>query len=90
MRAFDEALQIIEMSLVKPPFIVDFGGAYLDAPPPHASDPEIRSLWMKERQEKFGEDTMAVNAILAELESSFGVYLTDVHAGNIRVGFHNK
>lgn len=35
---FDDNSLIIEMSLVSPPFIVDFGGAYLDKPPAHAID----------------------------------------------------
>jgi len=85
LRAFDEPLHIIEMSLVKPPFIVDFGGAYLDAPPSHATDPEVRARWMAERHEKFERHFISVNAILAELETRYGIYLTDVHPGNIRL-----
>jgi hypothetical protein len=85
LRAFDESLQLIEMSLVRPPFIVDFGGAYLDEPPTHATDPGVKARWMAERDEKFEDNSTVVNAILAELEMRFGIYLTDVHPGNIRL-----
>ena len=85
LRAFDENLQIIEMSLVTPPFIVDFGGAYLDEPPPHAKEPDALARWIEERRERFEDQFMAINGIIAELESRYGIYLTDVHSGNIRL-----
>jgi len=82
LKAFDDKLKIIEMSVVKPPFILDFGGAYLDSPPPH--DPETLKRSMIERKEKFGDQFEMVNHILAELERRYGIYLSDVHPGNIR------
>ena len=42
------------MSLVSPPFIVDFGGAYLDKPPEHAIDGQIRKDWFIQKEEQFG------------------------------------
>jgi hypothetical protein len=84
LRAFDDSLLIIEMSLVSPPFIVDFGGAYLDELPVYARDPEVRARWTEERQEQFGDNISMVNAILADLQTLYGIFLSDVHSGNIR------
>lgn len=84
LRTFDDKLLALEMSLVRPPFVVDFGGAYLDSPAPHATDPETKLRWMEERKSNFVDSFETVNAILADLESLYGVYLTDVHPGNIR------
>ena len=80
---FDDTLLIVEMSLVSPPFIVDFGGAYLDAPASHATDPQLRKDWIEQKQEQFGEDWPRVTAILADLEQ-FKIFVADVHPGNIR------
>ena len=85
LRDFDEELLILEMSVVSPPFILDFGGAYLDIPAPHSIDPEIQSRWLEERKEKFDGNFMTINAILADLETMYGIFLTDVHPGNIRL-----
>lgn len=85
LRAFDDKLLILEMSVVRPPFIVDFGGAYLDQPAPHSLDPEIRERWIAERKENFGENFDLVSAVLADFETMYGIYLMDVHPGNIRI-----
>ena len=84
MRAFDDELRVIEMSVVKPPFVLDFGGAYVDRPSPHAADPENLRRWMEERSDKFGDSLKIVNAILADFEVRYRIFLTDVHPGNIR------
>ena len=42
---YDDSRLIIEMSIVAPPFIVDFGGAYLDSYPEHAVSKEKYSEW---------------------------------------------
>ena len=65
------------MSSVKPPFILDFGGAYLDSPPPHDKDAVNRSI--EERREKFGDQYDQVNSLLTELERRYGIFLSDVH-----------
>ena len=37
----DDELWIVEMTLVTPPFVLDFAGAALDRPPAHANEPEM-------------------------------------------------
>ena len=65
------------MSIVPTPFILDFGGAYLDRLPDHVGV-EI------ERQEDFGEQWPLVVEALAELEAIYGIFISDINAGNIR------
>ena len=40
---FDDELLAIEMTIVGPPFCLDFGGAYLDRPPDYS--PEVWADW---------------------------------------------
>ncbi|PAY19707.1 hypothetical protein CKO51_09870 [Rhodopirellula sp. SM50] len=78
---FDDDLLAIEMTIVSPPFCLDFGGAYLDRPPDYT--PEVWRDWREQKSEDFEEDWPVVQEILAEFES-FGIYIADVNPGNIR------
>lgn len=78
---FDDAALAIEMSVVSPPFIVDFGGAYLDRPPDYSE--EVWRDWREEKSEAFEDDWPAVEEILATFRM-FGIYIADVNPGNIR------
>jgi hypothetical protein len=73
----DEGLLAFEMSIVKPPYLLDFGGAYLDTIPDHI-EREVP------RDEDFGEFLREVEAVRAELHQRFGVILADINTGNIR------
>ena len=50
---FDDDLLIVEMGIVFPPFLLDFGKAYLDHAPDYT--PEVLADWEAARQELFGE-----------------------------------
>jgi hypothetical protein len=78
---FDDELWVIEMTLVSPPFVLDFGGAYLDQRPDYSA--ETLAEWEAERSELFGDDWPRVQAIRAAL-AGFGIYYYDAHPGNIR------
>jgi len=80
----DDNLLIIEMALVHPPFIVDFGGAYLDEPPAHSVDPLTKQNWIEEKREQFGENWEKAQAILIDLEEKYDIYVVDVNPGNIQ------
>jgi len=86
LRGFDDTGLIIEMSLVRPPFIVDFGGAYLDAPAPHTTDPDAHESWIADKAEQFGHTWPRVTEILTNLETLYGIFLADVNPGNIQFG----
>jgi len=80
----DENLLVVEMALVHPPFIVDFGGAYLDQLPDHAQNPTVAQNWINENIEQFGENWNAVKEALIYLEQVYKVYIVDVNPGNIQ------
>ncbi len=44
----DDDLLAIEMSIVVRPFVLDFGGAYLDIPPDYG--PEVIEQWTREKE----------------------------------------
>ncbi len=81
----DDALLVIEMTIVKPPYVLDFAAAYLDEPPSWPQD--VLDDWRLERMQVFSsEQWQTVERIIKELEIAYGIYLTDVHPGNIALG----
>ena len=59
----DDDLLILEMTIVSPPFVLDFGGAYLDGKPEFP--PETLAEWEADKQEQFGEDWPAARQVIA-------------------------
>lgn len=78
---YDDELLAIEMTIVSPPFCLDFGGAYLDRPPEYS--PEVWADWREMKSEAFENNWPKVESILAEFRS-YGIYIADVNPGNIR------
>ncbi len=78
---FDDELWVIEMSIVRPPFVLDFAGAYLDEKPDFAED--TWAEWEHEKQEQFGRNWPEVRLVLAALER-YGIFVSDVSPNNIR------
>lgn len=72
---FDDNLLAIEMSVVVRPFLLDFGGAYLDQPPDY--DDDILDQWELDKQEQFEENWPKASRILSRLRS-YGIYVADV------------
>jgi hypothetical protein len=58
----DEFL-IVEMTIVSPPFILDFAGAYLDKKPPF--DAEQLQEWEEQKIEQFEDRWPTVRSIVA-------------------------
>jgi hypothetical protein len=77
---FDNDLWVIEMTIVMRPFVLDFAGAYLDFPPDYSE--QVWAEWEADKVEQFGSRWPEVRAILNELES-YGVFMADVHPGNV-------
>ena len=77
---YDDRLWILEISLVSPPYVLDFAGAYLDWTPDFSE--EVMADWKAEKQEQFGRRWPEVLAILAILQS-YGIYMEDVSPSNI-------
>ena len=81
LMGFDDHLLVIEMTIVSPPYILDFAGAYLDRKPPF--DEEQWAEWEAEKIEQFGEDRWdEVSSALSCLRG-YGIYLSDVKPGNV-------
>jgi hypothetical protein len=78
--AVDKQLQIIQMTLVKRPFVLDFAGAYLDVFPDFSD--EVWAEWEAEKHEQFGNDWPLVQQIIAAFER-LDIHLIDVTPRNI-------
>jgi|SRR6516165_6442677 len=76
---WDDKLWTINMTVVKRPFVLDFGGAHLDQPPEFSE--EVLADWRAEKQEQFGRHWAEVQVILRTLEG-YGVFMIDVNPGN--------
>lgn len=80
--ACDDDLQAVEMTLVSPPYVLDFASVQLDWPPEFSDEiwEERTAKWIEE----FGDDWPKVQAILAELEE-LRLYMLDPSPNNIRL-----
>ena len=81
---YHDQLQVIEMSIVQPPYLLDFAQATLDTPPDFSDD--ALEMWRAEKAEQFGQQWPQVQAIMAMLEARFGIHLIDVNPGNVTFG----
>ena len=77
---FDDRLLILEMTIVKRPFALDFAGAHLDARPEFPA--EVWADWEAEKREQFEGRWAMVEKILGAFEE-FGAYLLDLSPANI-------
>ena len=80
---YDDELWVIEMAVVRRPFVLDFAGAYLDSPPDYPE--ETLAEWRAEKQDQFGDRWADVESILWSLEQ-YRIYLSDVSPGNVAFG----
>lgn len=79
-------LQIIEMTLVQPPFLLDFGKAYIDEPAPYT--PEQLDEWRRQWRQFFPKsDIPRVHKVLRILKG-YGIDYVDPKPWNIR--FHEE
>jgi hypothetical protein len=76
----DDELLILEMSIVTRPFVLDFAGAYLEAPPPFSD--EIWASWETEKIDQFETRWPRVKKVLSALEQ-MDIYMVDVSPSNI-------
>jgi hypothetical protein len=77
----DEQLLVLEMSIVERPFLLDFGAARLDSAPDFP--PEVLETWEQEKIEQFGDNWPHAAAIIDWMRRNMGIYLLDIHPGNI-------
>ena len=77
----DVDLLAIEITIVSPPFLLDFASAHLDAPPDFPED--AWEDWRAEKEEQFGERWETVDALLNDLKM-LGIHLLDPSPSNIQ------
>lgn len=77
----EPTLGVIEMSFVRPPFVLDFATAELDHRTEFPED--VMQEWWERKRRDFGVHWGQTVAIIRALEK-FGIYMTDIHPGNIR------
>lgn len=77
---FDDEFWVVEMTVVSPPFVLDFAGAYLDQRPDYPED--VMESWREEKMEQFGDHWPEVQALMRAF-AKLGIYLADVKPGNI-------
>ena len=81
LERFDDELQVIELSTVKAPHLLDFGKAYLDRQ--HDFSDEAMADWQAQMDEIWGDYWPKIRAVKNRLESLGIVYL-DTKPGNIK------
>jgi hypothetical protein len=79
----DDELMAIEMTVVTPPFILDFASAYpVDEAPDFPED--AWDEWRERKREEFESLWPDVEFVLSEFQRLTGFVLLDVNSGNIR------
>ncbi len=78
---FDDELLALKITIVMPPFVLDFAAAYLDSAPEFSD--EIWEEWTRKNEEQFGSDWPMARRILGELQD-LGIHMHDPSPGNIR------
>jgi hypothetical protein len=81
--AASDELRALEMTVVMPPFIIDFAGAYLDKRPPYAYDEEIMESWEEAGREQFGDERWSKAKSVMAVFAGMRIYLNDVHNRNL-------
>jgi hypothetical protein len=82
---YDDELLVIEISIVQPPYLLDFGKVYLDHPPTHLYDEQLMANAHVEWEERFGKRWSKVHHAMKMLEK-LGIYYYDPRPGNVCFG----
>lgn len=79
---FDQQLLVIEMEIVTPPYLLDFGKVYLDGPPTDVYDERQMAAAIAEWRDRFGRHWPEV-AFVLEFLKKFGIWYFDPRPSNI-------
>ncbi len=81
----DDGLFALEIEIVQPPYLLDFGKAYIDEPPVYWGDRQLMANFYEEKSPLFGSNWSRVRKALASLEG-MGIYYVDPRPQNISFG----
>jgi hypothetical protein len=79
----DTRLGVIEMSIVKPPFLLDFAGAYLNRKPDFPD--EVISEWWDRLRDLFEDDFPVAQSVFWTLWRHHKIYYWDMKPGNLQI-----
>jgi len=77
----DDELMTFEMTVVQPPFLLDFASAYLGDGPDFSQ--EVLEQWREEKDEQFGQRWPEVETALEWMRTHLGIQLLDIHPWNV-------
>ena len=80
---YSEPLQVIELSVVKAPCLLDFGAAKLDSPEGFTED--AMSDWWDRTREDFGDDFERARDVYFGLIKQYGIYYYDLKPRNLQL-----
>jgi hypothetical protein len=78
--AFNLEMQVIEMTIVEPPFLLDFAQSKLDTP---EDFPNALNEWWERLAEDFGDRLSVVQNLFYTLISRYGIYYYDLAPRNV-------
>ncbi len=82
---YDDQLLAIEIEIVEPPYLLDFGKVYIDQPPVYWNDEQLMANFYEEKAPLFGRNWPRVLFAMASLEQ-IGIYYVDPRPQNISFG----
>ena len=82
--SFDDEYLAIDMTIVSPPYLLDFASATLDTAPDLIEDEghTLADLVL----ERFGDRAPEIFYVRQQLEERAGIFLIDIHPHNIKFG----
>lgn len=81
----DDSLRVVEMEIVRPPYLLDFGKVYLDQQPPYWDDEHLMSEVHDEWRQLFDQRWPDVEFALGRLRQ-LGIFYADPKPANIDCG----
>lgn len=82
---YDDRFNAIEIGIVEPPYLLDFGKVYLDGPPSYWNDEQLMENCFIEWEEFFDDHWKEVRRILSYLQG-LGIWYVDPKPANINFG----
>lgn len=82
--SYDARLLVIEMTIVQPPFLLDFAQATIDEPFEFEAGQEQE--WWSEVEDAFGEHFSIAQDVFYALERIAGIYYYDLKPRNLNFG----
>lgn len=69
-----DGLMVVEMTIVRPPYCLDFGKVWIDRPPPYYFDAQRMANAHADWRDLFGKHWGDVEVLLYHLRSKFGIF----------------